>query len=464
MILIPIPGVRSAIYSIITLCIFSFSVSAQNGINFDGVNDYVQTSYAGISGNSERTVEAWIKTTANADPGGGGIQQIITDWGTFVNGQRFTFCVLDGNAIRMEVGGSGLTGQTVVNDGNWHHVAGVYDPIATDPFSIYVDGVLDTSGTIITPVNTTPGTDLRIGRRIDDARNFDGTIDDVRIWNVARTQGEIASNRNAEYCTIPTSLVAYYKLNEGTASGNNAGIGLAPDAALASNDGTLVFFALTGPTSNWVAGNLASGNTSSTFIDFGCGVYNSPSGNYMWTTTNTYKDTIPNAAGCDSIMTINLNMNQVNKGISNVASVLSSTATGAVYQWLDCADNSIIVGETSQSFTPTVPGSYAVKVSENNCTDTSACILITLLEVEEFEPELLKIFPNPASTELNLSGSGLVGSKVMVVSMLGQVLSDTTPERNQMQLNVGDYPQGVYVLIIQKQAIVARKRFIVTRQ
>ena len=45
----------------------SFGQVSQNSLDFDGTNDYVQTSYTGISGSSARTVEAWIKRTANSD-------------------------------------------------------------------------------------------------------------------------------------------------------------------------------------------------------------------------------------------------------------------------------------------------------------------------------------------------------------------------------------------------------------
>jgi hypothetical protein len=92
---------RIAITSIALLSIFN--TNAQNGLNLDGTDDFVQTTYSGISGNATRTVEAWIKTTANCDPGNGGVQKVIADWGAFTTGARFTFNVLWSNAIRLEV-------------------------------------------------------------------------------------------------------------------------------------------------------------------------------------------------------------------------------------------------------------------------------------------------------------------------------------------------------------------------
>ena len=87
------------------------SFSQNTSLNFDGVNDYVQTTYSGISGGTAaRSIEAWIKTTANFNPSASGSQGVIADYGSFVTGGRFTFCVLWSNAIRIEVGGNGLSG------------------------------------------------------------------------------------------------------------------------------------------------------------------------------------------------------------------------------------------------------------------------------------------------------------------------------------------------------------------
>lgn len=71
-----------------------FYANAQNGLSLDGTDDFVQTTYSGVSGNATRTVEAWIKTTTNCDPENGGVQKVIADWGAFTTGARFTFNVL----------------------------------------------------------------------------------------------------------------------------------------------------------------------------------------------------------------------------------------------------------------------------------------------------------------------------------------------------------------------------------
>lgn len=82
---------------IIALSLFGGSLFAQqNALSFDGADDFVSTSYAGISGAQARTVEAWINTTANCIPGSG-VQQVILDWGGTGTGARFTFNLLWAN-------------------------------------------------------------------------------------------------------------------------------------------------------------------------------------------------------------------------------------------------------------------------------------------------------------------------------------------------------------------------------
>ena len=59
-----------------------------------------------------------------------------------------------------------------------------------------------------------------------------------------------------------------------------------------------------------------------------CDTYTSPSGRHTWFETGIYKDTIPNAAGCDSILTINLT-------VIATPIVTVSTLAGSTYGYTD---------------------------------------------------------------------------------------------------------------------------------
>lgn len=286
--------------------------NGQNAIDLDGVNDFIATTYPGVLGNGARTVEAWIKTSANANPSNMGVQQIITDWGSFVTGGRFTFCVLWSNAIRIEVGGNGLSGTIAVNDGNWHHVAGVYNPTATNTVSLYVDGILDVTGNLTVSTNTVASINMQIGKRVDGARHFDGAIDEVRVWNVARSQSDIVANMNNEICSAPLAgLQAYYNFNEGTAGGNNPGLTNVPDWSGNNYDGFTTNLTLNGIFSNWVTGTTVTPGISftSSTVDT-CDNYFWAADSTNYTSSGVFSTMLLSSNGCDSLVELDLTINQ----------------------------------------------------------------------------------------------------------------------------------------------------------
>ncbi len=274
---------------------FSFVSNAQNGLDFDGMNDHVQTTINPISGTNARTLEAWIKINANTSPSSGGRQHIICDMGVNSPGQRYSMNVLN-KTLRIEINGSGINGSTVVDNGVWHHVAVVYDPSSGSNIKLYVDGAPDGSGSL--SVNTASTGNVRLGRRLDNVNNFDGTIDEFRMWNIARTDAEILSNYNKELCSIDPDLHAYINFNQGTASGNNAGLNKAHEAVTGSH-GVLNGFSFTGGSSNWVSGaTLTAGLSVDAYDETVCDSLLSPFGNTYWTTDGKHIDTATNNVGC----------------------------------------------------------------------------------------------------------------------------------------------------------------------
>ena len=135
--------------------------------------------YTGVGGTTNRTVEAWIKTT-------NGSNGEICSWGTNTTGAKWVFRYVQGR-LRVEVNGGGTESSKLVNDGQWHHVACVLNGSSLTGIRFYVDGVLDNNSTIGTTVINTNVTGnnaykLRISRGVND-RYLDGIIDDVRVWD-----------------------------------------------------------------------------------------------------------------------------------------------------------------------------------------------------------------------------------------------------------------------------------------
>ncbi|MFK8045119.1 MAG: LamG-like jellyroll fold domain-containing protein [Crocinitomicaceae bacterium] len=298
------------------LLITDFSFSQSVGLNFDGTNDYIQTTYEGVTGSSDRTFEAWVyvSTTAPAS------NLAIIDYGLNAVGSRNTFNVTGSRGLSFISGGTNAnigTGTNVVPEGQWVHVAFVLNG---GTGYLYVNGVQEGTGSLSSVNTPTGNSDVRIGQRVTGGSiPFNGNIDEVRIYDYARTVTEINADMNSEYCTIPAGLVAYYRLNDGVANGTNTGLNTAADDSGNGNTGTLNNFSLSGTVSNWAAGAvLTPGLNGSQITVNTCSAYTSSSG-MVYSSTGTYYETLTNSAGCDSLLEIILSISPLSGSIDVIA-------------------------------------------------------------------------------------------------------------------------------------------------
>jgi len=117
-------------------------------------------------------------------------------------------------------------------------------------------------------------------------------------------------------------------------------------------------------------------NTSSSFSATGCQQYTAPSGAVL-TTGGQFVDVIPNAQGCDSIITIDLEVIDLDTTLLVDGMLLTANATGVGYQWIDCDNgNQAIAGADQQGYLATAAGNYAVVVSAGGCSEQSACVFV----------------------------------------------------------------------------------------
>ncbi len=74
-------------------------------------------------------------------------------------------------------------------------------------------------------------------------------------------------------------------------------------------------------------------STSFAIFDTVCGAYTSPSGNYIYTSTGVYSDTIPNSIGCDSVITLNLNIKKLSRDTISVDACIKYVSPSGKYIW-----------------------------------------------------------------------------------------------------------------------------------
>lgn len=242
---------RSSIFGIAALLSASITGNAQTGaaLNFDGVNDFANRPIL-TSATSSITIEA--KVFWNGPSAGNKI--IVNNGNTGGNGYGL-FIPSNTSNVNWIYGGIAFNSAFVLTPGVWTSIAMV---INSNTLTVYKDGVIVVNGVVgsaAVPVGV-----FSIGSDQTGVGNFNGSIDEVRFWNVVRTQCEITSYLNCEIPTTAPGLLANYHFNQGTAAGANAAITSITDASGNGNNITITNFALTGATSNWVApGGVISG-------------------------------------------------------------------------------------------------------------------------------------------------------------------------------------------------------------
>jgi len=184
-------------------------------------------------------------------------------------------------------------------------------------------------------------------------------------------------------------------------------------------------------------------------------------GSQSLTASGNYTEIFQTVHGCDSTVTLNLTVNSVDVSVTQIdESTLKANAENAAYQWVDCNnDYAPIEGETNQSFTATQNGSYAVVVSQNNCTDMSDCYDITLAEIlENTFDNNITVYPNPTDGILIVNlGETVSEFAISITDVSGKLLKQSTYKNTQkFELNL-DVKPGFYLLTIQsknKKAII----------
>jgi hypothetical protein len=229
------------------------TVGSGMAARFDGVDDYIEASPVNVD---YLTVEAW------------------TYWENFVPNGASPAVVSNGNGydeqgymlyqapslpynrlagfVSTSNGTSTIWGTRQLDLARWHHVAMTYDGTA---LRLYLDGALDTMITATGTINPSTTYPLLFGMPYEPGNtSFDGMIDEIRIWNYARTQSEIQQMMNFKLGGTEAGLVGYWNFD-----GANPWEDRTPNG----NDGTpyngVTLVNSTAPLSTWLSVSPTSG-------------------------------------------------------------------------------------------------------------------------------------------------------------------------------------------------------------
>lgn len=167
-------------------------------------------------------------------------------------------------------------------------------------------------------------------------------------------------------------------------------------------------------------------------------------------TTNGPTFTIGNAAGCDSVVTLDFTLLEVDTAVIRNYLTLTAQATNAAYQWIDCASG-IMTGETNANFTATVNGSYQVAVNQNGCVDTSACFSITNVGITNVSLQGITLYPNPTSDQLYINKGSNQKLDIVITNSNGSEVFRSISTSQITTVNMSQYATGMYVVTMKNE-------------
>lgn len=174
--------------------------------------------------------------------------------------------------------------------------------------------------------------------------------------------------------------------------------------------------------------------------------------------TWTYDD----GHGNSVTQTQNVIVGTVDNGITANGTTLTANAGSATYEWMDCGTNMVIAGENGQSYTPTVTGNYAVIVTENGCTDTSACLLVDYTGLDELNLDDYIIYPNPNNGQFSIVINIDEHYNVKVQDVTGKVVYSSDDNSNENNIiRIDNIVAGTYYLTIEYQGYNRTKKMVV---
>ena len=443
-----------------------------SALEFDGVDDYVQTTFTGIFENNPRSIMAWIYLDETP-----GSTMCISDYGLNTTGARNTFIVNGDGYLAYLAGGTnaGVTATVAtVPIGVWVQVAFVFDG---------VNGYLYQKGeqvgeALLSGVSTpTEGENFKIGQRVSGGSiPFSGKIDAVSVWDAALSAEEVIDFSCLSDPAQYENLLAYYDFNEagGTTLTDLAG----------GNDGTLMNM----DEDDWVPSDVCvdegynikfvvteeDGTTpiENAEVDLdGMIKYTDANGEavYYYNSPDTYSYAISKANYDDETGTVEVVDDDVTVDVSLISNVTYYAVTfvvtdadvplenalvdfGGVQQFTDAS------GQTT--FSDVLPETYSYNVSKDGyyseageveVIDQDVTVEVDLLVTGMLNKESVEVsvYPNPTDGIVHISLANDNGCKVVVNDISGRIIDTFILNSSDETIDLSGVQEGVYFLEIQ---------------
>lgn len=190
-------------------------------------------------------------------------------------------------------------------------------------------------------------------------------------------------------------------------------------------------------------------------------------GNSTYSTPGNYIDTLQMVTGiCDSIVYTNLNViPPIDISVDVNDNNIKSNQHNTFYQWVNCDNNFQNVTNTvsnQRDIDIIESGNYAVIINLNGCIDTSACVLVEYvgLENQKLVNEAIKIYPNPTKETLTITNLNSPVVEIQIIDISGKIVYQTTANNQQININVSNLEPALYLVRMITNNQIINKPFI----
>lgn len=484
------------LFATILLQIISFQAIAQQGqtLNFSNTANTNVALSNNIQLLDSFTIEAWIYPEQKADFSTiiGNKSPGIANPGYFLAVNNYA--TSDGKIIFETQNKINVTVNSVVWN-QWQHIAIAWNGSLV---RIYINGAiqqLDDSLAMNLQTSNSPCYLGDIPAYVGNG-NFFGNMDELRVWNYARTQQELQSEMYCQLSQTQPGLTVYYQFNEGIAGAANNGVNTLPDFSGNNNTATLNNFGLNGASANWIApGGVASNSFTQTLtacvgtgITVGGNVYTTDGiyydtlaasngcdsvvtteiffnladnidqsfiicagdsivvGTSVYNNAGSFTDNFVNANGCDSIINTTITINVPNTNVTQVGNTLNAEIGATSYQWVICDFLPVVLpNENNVSFSPSIDGIYSVFVTQGACTAQSSCYPIILTGLNENNKlSKLNVLPNLAQEFVFLLNAN--SGNYSISTTQGQILKTIKVANTIEKIDISELPAGMYFI------------------
>ncbi len=171
-----------------------------------------------------------------------------------------------------------------------------------------------------------------------------------------------------------------------------------------------------------------------------------------FTTQGPHQVTVPAPSGCDSVITLILRYKAASAAptITQQGNTLIANPAAATYQWY--LNGQAIAGATTQLYTATQNGVYAVAISGGtSCPARSANDTVTISGINVVSASDIKLYPNPNTGTFTIERNGNTTAEMTVYDVYGRVSYQATLGANRQVIDMSGVAAGTYYVAIRDQ-------------